>query len=122
MKRTLAHIILLAALVATALAGTAHAANRPAWMDDAENLARRDSYQLVDDARLSAMGVAGEDYLLIDARPDYEFNAGHIPGAINFEFDLGDRTGLKAEKQTALEALVGPDKNRPVVMYCRSFR
>lgn len=120
MKRICMITAILALLATAALA--AHAAQPPAWLSDAQDLALRDGYALVDDGGLADLGVAGEDYLLIDARPDYEFAAGHIPGSVNFEFDLGDRAGLKPDKRAALEALLGADKDRPVVVYCRSFR
>lgn len=48
--------------------------------------------------------------LLIDVRTKGEFNAGHIEGAINIPF----------EKTSALVSAIGPDKQRPVVVYCRS--
>jgi rhodanese-related sulfurtransferase len=55
-------------------------------------------------------------------RADYEFEAGHVPGSLNLEFDLGDRTDLSPAKREAFEALAGQDRKRRLVLYCRSFR
>ena len=48
--------------------------------------------------------------LLIDVRSNEEFAAGHIEGALNIPF----------EKTAALMSAIGTDKQRPVVVYCRS--
>ena len=50
------------------------------------------------------------DYIILDVRRADEFEAGHIPGAINVaNEDINNR---------ATEAL--PDKNRKIYVYCRS--
>jgi phage shock protein E len=48
--------------------------------------------------------------LLIDVRTNEEFDAGHLEGAINISWD---ETG-------SLMAAIGSDKQRQVVLYCRS--
>jgi phage shock protein E len=48
--------------------------------------------------------------LLVDVRSAEEFAQGHIEGSINIEWDNTD----------ALIAAIGEDKQRPVVVYCRS--
>ncbi len=48
--------------------------------------------------------------LLIDVRTKKEFDAGHIEGAINIPF----------EETRALMDAIGDDKERSVVVYCRS--
>ncbi|MBN7823219.1 rhodanese-like domain-containing protein [Bowmanella yangjiangensis] len=53
-----------------------------------------------------------EDSLLIDVRSAEEFADGALPGAINLEHDrIAERI-----------ASVAPDKDRPLVLYCRSGR
>ncbi len=47
---------------------------------------------------------------LLDVRTPQEFTAGHIPGAINYNFYDADFA----------EQLQKLDKNRPVMLYCRS--
>jgi len=49
-------------------------------------------------------------------------SAGHIPGAVNLEFHPGDKLQFSREKRARLKELIGPDKDRPVVICCRSFR
>jgi len=48
--------------------------------------------------------------LLIDVRTQGEFDAGHLDGAINISW----------EETSALMDAIGDDKDRPVVVYCRS--
>ena len=83
--------------------------------------ARRDGYELIGAPELQKLLKTGKGYVLIDVRPDYEFQAGHIPGALNLEFHLGDRLKLGPEKKLALQTMVGPDQNRTVILYCRSY-
>ena len=47
-----------------------------------------------------------ENYVLIDVREDYEFNEGHIPGAVNIP--LGNITS------------VDYSKDKTLIVYCRS--
>ena len=92
------------------------------WMSSAIREAERDGYKLLDTKGLEKLMDSGTEMLIIDARADYEFEGGHIPGSTNLEFDLGDRTELSENKQAALAELAGPDKKRIMVLYCRSFR
>ncbi len=48
--------------------------------------------------------------LLIDVRTKEEFDAGHIDGSINIPY----------QETRALMDAIGADKQRPVVVYCRS--
>jgi 3-mercaptopyruvate sulfurtransferase SseA len=100
----------------------ARAGEDEAWWASAEAEARRDDYRLLDDDGLRELLDAKKDMVLLDARADYEFAAGHIPGAVNLEFDLGDDLDLSDDKRRALAELMGPDKDRLLVIYCRSFR
>ena len=55
---------------------------------------------------------AKENFVLLDVRTQEEFNAGHIPTAILLPYD---EINLKA-------ATVLPDKEKEIVVYCRSGR
>ena len=55
---------------------------------------------------------AKETFVLLDVRTQEEFNAGHIPTAILLPYD---EINLKA-------ATVLPDKEKEIVVYCRSGR
>lgn len=110
-------------LLAFALFSPCAAADRnPPWREAARSEAERDGYGLIDDRSLNKRIRDRENIVILDARADYEFAAGHIPGAVNLEFDLGDRMDLPADKRNALRAVLGPDTSRTVVVYCRSFR
>ena len=55
---------------------------------------------------------AQESFVLLDVRTQEEFDAGHIAGAILLPYD---EINLKA-------ATVLPDKEKEIVLYCRSGR
>ena len=94
----------------------------PVWWPAAIAEAHKDGYDLTTPDEIQALYASSDNYLIVDVRPDYEFKAGHLPGAKNFEIDLGDRLGLKPQKADAFEKILGADKNRVIVIYCRSFR
>jgi len=101
-------------------AGAAEA-DRPGWWDRASAQAGKDGYGLITTRELKALYDSGEEFLVLDVRPDYEYQADHLPGARNLEFHLGDRSRLGPTKREALLALLGPDKGRLIVIYCRSY-
>jgi len=94
----------------------------PTWWKQVVDEAERDGYGLVTPEGLKALYDSGEDFLIVDVRPQYEFQQAYLPKAVNFEFDPGDRLQLKTDKRNAFKELLGPDKNRKIIMYCRSFR
>lgn len=87
---------------------------RAAWQ------AERDGYRLIGAEELRALLLSDEPPLLVDTRPDYEFAQGHPEGALHMPFEPGEAHGIAPDKQTAVLALLGPDKERTVVVYCRS--
>ncbi len=95
---------------------------QPVWWPDAAAQAEKDGYSLVTCEEFESLGAPGEEYVLIDVRADYEFAAGHIPGAVNLEFNLADRQAITKEKQQALLDIADGDKARRLIFYCRSFR
>lgn len=102
--------------------GPAWAGSRPEWWPAMAAEAARDGYQLTDEARVRALLDHPHAPIILDVRPDYEFERGRLPGAVNLEFHLGDRLELKPDKARRFRELLGSDPNRPVVIYCRSFR
>ena len=86
---------------------------REPWRMDTASLTFRELQDLIQ---------SGKDFVLLDVRPDYEYKDGHIEGALNFEFHLGHRSGLEPKRAEALKTLLGPDKDRLIVAYCRNFR
>lgn len=118
----LARIMVLATLLAGLVCGPALASGHPAWWADMAAEARAGGYRLIDEPGLVKLMAERKDLIILDARPDYEFERGHVPGAVSLEFHLGDRLQLKPDKAERLRALLGPDLDRPVAVYCRSFR
>ena len=94
----------------------------PVWWGQAASEAQKKSFGLVTIENLKNMYDLKEQFLIVDVRTDYEYEEGHLPGAVNFEFDLGDRLQLKQLKKDAFLKLLGPDKHRKIIFYCRSFR
>ena len=94
----------------------------PSWWPQALKEAQKDGYGLTTPPEAQALYASAANFIVVDVRPDYEYKSGHLPQADNFEIDLGDRLDMKPEKRTAFEKILGSDKNRLIVIYCRSFR
>ncbi len=92
------------------------------WWPEAGLLAEQNGYKLIRMAQLEILLASDEDTLLLDVRPDYEYQAGHIDKALNQEFHLGQRNALEPERLERLKRLAGEDRQRPIVVYCRNFR
>ena len=70
------------------------------------------TYEQISGAEAKALMESEENYVIIDARTQSEFDEGHIPGAILIpEYDIVSR----AENEL-------PDKNQLILVYCRSGR
>lgn len=94
--------------------------DHPIWWQDALQEAHREGYELIDTEQLDSI-LEDPRVILVDVRPDYEYEEGHLPCSVNFPFNLGDKMLLPESKKRAFEELLGP-RDRPVVFYCRSFR
>lgn len=62
------------------------------------------------DVKTFKAAVEKNDALLLDVRTPEEFNAGHIEGAANIDWNAG----------TLLKDVSGIDKTLPVLLYCAS--
>lgn len=81
-------------------------------------------YRLVTMAEVKEMLDAGEDLVLLDAHPRWEFEMAYVDGAVNFGFqsnhvgqweeDVTDGT----PSQDDLRAILGPDRDKKIVIYC----
>ena len=70
------------------------------------------TYQQITAEEAKTIMDTEKDYIIIDARTDEEFAAGHIEGAIMIpEYEIANR----AEKEL-------PDKDQLILVYCRSGR
>lgn len=68
------------------------------------------SYQRVDAESAKELMDTEDDYVILDARTQAEYNEGHIPGAILIPHDT---------VATAAEDAL-PDKDQLILVYCRS--
>lgn len=73
---------------------------------------RKIAYEQISGAQAKALIDSESNYIIIDARTQEEFDAGHIRGAILIpEYEIEAR----AEKEL-------PDKDQLILVYCRSGR
>ena len=115
----LSTILILLVLV---VIGPSWSKDTPVWWPSALAEAQKDGYTLTTPDETQSLIASGNNFFIVDVRPDYEFKAGHLPRAKNFEIDLGDRLELKPQKANGFKNVLGTDKNRLIVIYCRSFR
>jgi rhodanese-related sulfurtransferase len=81
-------------------------------------------YGLVTTDELKKMIDEGVDVLIFDTMPlEDSFKKGHIPGAKPFEFPIPDmetwdNAKTAGKSSSDFELLLGPDKNKTIVIYC----
>ena len=121
MKKTAISLFILILLMLVVI-GPSWSKDVPAWWPSALAEAQKDGYVLITPKDIQDLYDSGNEFSLVDVRPDYEFKTGHLPEAKNFEIDLGDRLGLKPQKAEAFKKILGANKDRVIVLYCRSFR
>ncbi len=85
---------------------------------------QRGNYDLVTTDELKQWIDSGKDMVIVDTMPYEEsYKKNHLPGAVQFLFPIPDMNewGTKetADKtQADYEKLLGPDKNKVIVIYC----
>lgn len=94
---------------------------KPTWWIEAEKDAAAEGYGLLTVDEMKILYDSGKPALIMDVRPDYEYSMGRLPQAVNLEFHLGDRIKLAPERKERLLKILGPDKTRRIVIYCRSY-
>ncbi len=53
--------------------------------------------------------------LLVDTRQNWEYRTGHLKGAVNFPME--PTAWARWRKASALEAFLGPDRDRTIIFY-----
>jgi 3-mercaptopyruvate sulfurtransferase SseA len=78
--------------------------------------AKKGEYQILTTDEAWARYTSGvDDLIFVDTRQEWEYRTGHIKGSVNFPMEP---TWLSRwQKKGALEAFLGPDKNRFIVFY-----
>ena len=70
------------------------------------------TYEQISGSEAKALMDSESGYIILDVREQYEYDEGHIPGAILIPYgEIADR----AEKEL-------PDKDQLILVYCRSGR
>lgn len=107
--------VLLAAVAASWLTNRAAPPKTPSW-DDVAAEAKAGGYRLISTEELrERLDRDPAGVLVVDTRQDWEYRTGHIPGAILFPMEP---TALARWKNKgALEAALGPDRQRAIVFY-----
>ena len=89
---------------------------RQSTWDDVLAEGKNGKYQIITTDDLAERYKKDADsLLLVDTRQDWEFRTGHLKGAVNFPME--PTAWARWRKASALETLLGPDKNRTLVFY-----
>jgi hypothetical protein len=111
--------IALAAVLATvgALWFTNRAVTpRQATWEDVLAEAEAGSYRIITTDELSERyRMDSRSLFLVDTRQEWEYRTGHLKGAVNFPME--PTWWSRWRKASALETLLGPDKDRTVIFY-----
>jgi rhodanese-related sulfurtransferase len=81
-------------------------------------------YDVINSEDLKAWIDSGKKVVIVDTMPyEASYKKNHIPGAVAFEFPIPlmetwDTTKTAGKTEADYEALLGPDKNVPIVVYC----
>lgn len=84
---------------------------------------QRGGYDVVSTEELKKKIDAGEDMLVVDTMPfDSSYKKEHVPGASQFLFPIPEMetwdNGETGGSQEDYVKLLGPDKNKTIVIYC----
>jgi len=81
--------------------------------------AQRGGYKLISLQDLKKRLDANEPMLIIDTMPYADsYKKEHIPTAVQFEFPIAEMTTMSPEVEKKYLDLLGPDKDRLIVVYC----
>jgi rhodanese-related sulfurtransferase len=88
----------------------------------AVNFARevaKGGYKIITTEELKSWIDQKKDMLIVDTMP-YEdsYKKQHVPGAVQFEFPKEEVTNLDDKTKAAFEKILGPNKDRLIVIYC----
>jgi hypothetical protein len=91
-------------------------APRESTWEDTLSEAQSGGYRLITTSELAReYDTRAEKLLLVDTRQEWEYRSGHIRGATHFPIE--PTWWSRWRKAGALEAVLGPDKDRLIVFY-----
>ena len=116
-KRTTVTALLAVLLTVGALWFTNRAITpKQATWDDVLAEARNGNYQIITTEELSERYQReAKSLLLVDTRQEWEYRTGHLKGAVNFPME--PTWWSRWRKASALEALLGKEKDRTIIFY-----
>jgi predicted sulfurtransferase len=89
---------------------------KQATWDDVLAEAKAGSYRIITTEELAERyQLDAGSLLLVDTRQDWEYRTGHLQGAVNFPME--PTSWSRWRKASALQALLGPNKERTVIFY-----
>jgi rhodanese-related sulfurtransferase len=79
----------------------------------------RGNYNIVATEELRQWIDEKKDMLIVDTMPYKDsYVKQHVPGSVQFEFPIPEVTSLDDKTKGSFEKLLGPDKDRLIVIYC----
>jgi len=119
MRKTIVSLVAITAIVVTASAlwlTSLSVTPKAATWDTVVAEAEAGGYKLITTQELAELyNDKNSDILIVDTRQDWEFQTGHIKGAVNFPME--PTAWSRWEKKGDLETLMGSDKERLIVFY-----
>ena len=110
-RRTFLNAVFLASVISLAgLTGCFGAPTGDNGNTNSDSGSNSNSYQQVDTEAAKELMDTEDDYVILDARTQTEYDEGHIPGAILIPHDT-----VATAAENAL-----PDKGQLILVYCRS--
>lgn len=110
-RRTFLNAVCLASVISLAgLTGCLGAPTGDNGNTNSDSGSNSNSYQQVDAEAAKELMDTEDDYVILDARTQTEYDEGHIPGAILIPHDT-----VTTAAENAL-----PDKDQLILVYCRS--
>jgi len=107
--------VVVAASAALWLTNGAVTPKEATW-DDVRSEAQRGGYRIITTQDLASIySKTPEELFLVDTRQEWEYRTGHIKGAVSFPME--PTWWSRWRKADALQELLGPDKNRKIVIY-----
>ena len=79
----------------------------------------RGAYGIVTTDELKGWQDRKLEMLIVDTMPlEASYLKNHIPGAVQFEFPIPEKTEMGEVEKAEFLKLLGPDRDRPLVFYC----